>query len=300
MTIAALPMYDWPEARADTDAEWADLRARLIAAGINAPETIVRRNAELPAVPGGIRDGDGGLIAPDPATLPPDEFDFQTLWKHPALLFAQTCWGPMEEGLAQHVVVVGQPSYDGIEGGQGELYSSPILMRRGLPSPLRGGSSREADRGGGGAESSATFATPTPALRADPPRKGEGVAAPPDGHALLPLDLFRNKRFAYNSLDSMSGIIALSRDLEAAGASLAIFSERIEISAHRASIVAVAEGRADVCAVDCRSWHLARLHEPRAADVVIVGWTARRKGLPYITSRHTPPEIVARLKAALR
>jgi ABC-type phosphate/phosphonate transport system substrate-binding protein len=95
MTIAALPMYDWPEARAETDAEWRSLRARLSAAGIDAPEEIVRRNAELPAVPGGIHDDDGRMIAPDPATLPSDELDFPTLWKHPALLFAQTCWGPM-------------------------------------------------------------------------------------------------------------------------------------------------------------------------------------------------------------
>ena len=36
----------------------------------------------------------------------------------------------MEQGLAEHVVVIGQPSYDGIEGGAGELYSSAILMRR--------------------------------------------------------------------------------------------------------------------------------------------------------------------------
>jgi ABC-type phosphate/phosphonate transport system substrate-binding protein len=97
----------------------------------------------------------------------------------------------------------------------------------------------------------------------------------------------------------MSGIIAVSRDLETAGESLAIFSERIVTAAHRASIVAVAEGRADVCAVDCRSWHLARLYEARAADVEVVGWTARRKGLPYITSRHTPPDTVARLQTAL-
>ncbi len=69
-----------------------------------------------------------------------------------------------------------------------------------------------------------------------------------DGRAVLPLDLIRGKRFAYNSLDSMSGIIALTRDLEAPGESLDIFSERIETGAHRASIVAVAEGRADVCA----------------------------------------------------
>ncbi|MBL8575959.1 MAG: cobaltochelatase subunit CobN [Mesorhizobium sp.] len=42
------------------------------------------------------------------------------------------------------------------------------------PSPLRGGSDGEAGRGGGSAEWSATSATPTRALRADPPRKGEG------------------------------------------------------------------------------------------------------------------------------
>ena len=253
-------MYDWPEARADTDAEWGNLRARLVAAGIDAPQKIVRRNADLPVVPGGIREGEGRLIAADPGTLPSDELDFQTLWKHPDLLFAQTCWGPMEEGLARHVVVVGQPSYDGIEGGQGEFYSSPILMRRGAAAP---------------------------------------VGAPADGRALLPLDLFRNARLAYNSTDSMSGIVALTCDLDAAGTSLAIFSERIETAAHRASIVAVAEGRADVCAVDCRSWHLARRHEPRAADVEVVGWTARRKGLPYITSRHTSPDTVVRLRSAL-
>jgi ABC-type phosphate/phosphonate transport system substrate-binding protein len=168
----------------------------------------------------------------------------------------------MEEGLEKHVSVIGQPSYDGIEGGKGEFYSSAILMRRGG-------------------------------------RPEGGVKSPSDGRAILPLDLILNRRLAYNSTDSMSGIIALTRDLEAAGTSLSIFSERIVTAAHRTSIVAVAEGSADVCAVDCRSWHLARRHELRAADVEVVGWTARRKGLPYITSRHTPPDTVARLRAAL-
>ena len=78
----------------------------------------------------------GNVIAPDPATLPPDEFDFQTLWRHPNLLLCQTCWGPMELGLAEHVQVVGQPSYNGFEGGQGQLYSSAIsaIRRRRWPS----------------------------------------------------------------------------------------------------------------------------------------------------------------------
>jgi ABC-type phosphate/phosphonate transport system substrate-binding protein len=269
--IAALPMYDWPETRVETGVEWVRLRSLLESAGIDAPESLVRRNADLPAVPGGIRNGEGRVIAPDPATLPPDEFDFQILWRHPKLLLAQTCWGPLEQGLAKHVTVVGQPSYDGIEGGQGELYSSAILMRCGKIPP-----SGDIER----------------------PQAGH-VASPTAALPLLPLDLIRNKRFAYNSLDSMSGIIALTRDLEAAGESLGIFSERIETGAHRASIVAVAEGRADVCAIDARSWDMAQRFEPRAAELAVVGWTARRKGLPMITSVNTTPEIVAKLTAIL-
>lgn len=261
--IAALPMYDWPEMREQTDAEWQRLRAALLAAGIDAPERLVRRNADLPAVPGGIRDATGKLIAPDPATLPPNEFDIQTLWRHPALLLAQTCWGPMELGLGEHAVVVGQPVYDGFEGGRGEFYTSAIVMRK---APASG---------------------------------GEGVAPPANGSALLPLEAFRGKRLAFNGPDSMSGMLGLTRDLEAAGHSLAIFADRVETGAHRASIVAVAEGRADVCAVDCRSWHLARHHEPRAKDVRVVGWTARRKGLPFITPPHTPAETVSKMRKAL-
>ena len=57
--IAALPMYDWPETRAETDAEWARIRDSLRAQGVDAPESVVRRNADLPPVPGGIRDVPG-------------------------------------------------------------------------------------------------------------------------------------------------------------------------------------------------------------------------------------------------
>jgi ABC-type phosphate/phosphonate transport system substrate-binding protein len=242
--FAALPMYEWPENRAEVDADWAALRARLARAGIDAPAKLVRRNADLPAVPGGIRDADGSIIAPDPATLPPDELDFFTLWKHPKLLFAQTCWGPLELGLAKYVRVVGQPDYSAFEGGQGELYSSAIVMRR-----------------------------------------TEGGVAKP---ATLPVHLFRNQRLAFNSEDSMSGIIALKRDLEAVGEMLGIFAQRIETGGHRNSIVAVAEGGADVAAIDCRSWALAQRFEPGAADLEVVGWTAMRKGLPFVAGLNSP------------
>jgi ABC-type phosphate/phosphonate transport system substrate-binding protein len=246
--IAALPMYDWPEARSETDALWSGIRDLLRKQGIGAPEKLVRSNADMPPVKGGIRDAAGQLIAPDPAELPSDDLDMHVLWRHPKLLFAQACWGPMELGLAGHVRVVGQPDYSAFEGGQGELYSSAILMRR----------------------------------------SGKGIGAPGEGGALIPRDLLRGKRLAFNSPDSMSGIIALTRDLAALGENPEIFSERIETGSHRASAVAVARGEADVCAVDCRTWDLIRRFEPAAAEVEVVGWTARRRGLPYISSLSAP------------
>ncbi len=159
-----------PKTRAEIDAEWA----RFCAMPSGAPASTrrrpsSRRNGDLPPVPGGIRDADGQLIAPDPATLPPDELDFQTLWLHPDLLFAQTCWGPMELGLSSHVQVVGQPSYDGFEGGQGRA-----LFERDGDAGRRGG------------------------LRFDRLR----TAARSSRSICI-----RGKRFTFNSLDSMSGII---------------------------------------------------------------------------------------------
>lgn len=282
--IAALPMYEWPENRADTESEWRRFREILRRAGIDAPDTIVRRNADMPAVPGGIRDASGKVIARDPAALPPDELHFPTLWRHPDMLICQTCWGPLELGLGEHVKVVGQPSYDGFEGGEGPLYSSAIVMRA-APNPPWMEAARQR------AASAPTVIARELAAR----RRGVDKPAPENGLADIPLTLLGGRRFAFNSAESMSGFLAPSRDLEAMGESLGIFSERIETGSHRGSIVAVAEGRADVCAIDCRSWQLAQLHEPKAELVQVVGWTGRRKGLPMITSLRTPDAVVERL-----
>lgn len=250
--VAALPMYDWPEVRAETDAQWAAIRERLVAAGIDAPATLARRNADLPAVPGGIRDAHGAVIAPDPATLPPDEFDFATLWRHPALLFGQTCWGPMQEtGLSMEVAVVGQPDYAPYEGGRGTSYSSALLMRRGAASA----------------------------------QGKRGAPHPADGRPALPVEILKGRRLAFNEPHSMSGMLALRQDLEGAGQDIGVFSALVETGAHRLSIRAVAEGRADIAAIDCRTWSLAQRFEPVAREVAVVGWTGLRPGLPYISSR---------------
>ena len=198
------------------------------------------------------------------ANTPGGRLDLAALWRDPALLFAQTCWGPMGQGLASHVQVVGQPDYSPFEGGQGEFYSSAVVMRRDA-----GHDAADADGG-----------------------SGDGAGP------LLPIDHLRGKRLAFNSADSMSGILALTGDLETMGEGLAIFSEHIVSDGHRASIRMVAEGRADVAAIDCRSWAMARRFEPAARVLVAVGWTGRRKGLPYICARDLPPETVAALREA--
>jgi ABC-type phosphate/phosphonate transport system substrate-binding protein len=245
--IAALPMYDWPELREETDALWAEMRARYLGHGIDAPENLVRRNGDMPPVPGGIRGDDGSIIAPDPATLDPETLDLAVLWRHPNLLIAGTCWGPMELGLKDHVQVIGQSNYDGIKGGAGTFYSSAIIARK--------------DEG------------------------GDDVSPLEAGEAVLPLGFFHKKRLAFNEHRSMSGYLSLKRDLQAADKSLDMFGELVETGAHRASMIAVARGDADIAAVDCKSWMLAQRYEPAAAGLHVVGWTTRRKGLPFIRAK---------------
>ncbi|GAP87204.1 putative phosphate ABC transporter substrate-binding protein [Rosellinia necatrix] len=257
--IVALPMYDWPERRAEVDEQWASLRHRLRAAGVDAPDRLVRRNADMPSVPGGIRDSDGSLVAPDPATLPPDELHLHALWRHPSLLLAQTCWGPMGLGLARHVDVVGQQDYTDVEGGRAGFYSSAVVARR----------------------------------------TADDVPAPSDGRPHLALHALRGKRLAYNSNDSMSGLLGLERDLNALGEGLSIFSERLESGGHRSSIVAVAEGRADVAAVDCLSWQLAKRFEPAAEALAVIGWTTRRRGLPFIVGSRVSQQTVRSIAVEL-
>lgn len=263
--IAALPMYDWPEVREEVDAEWAVICARLRVSGLAAPERLTRRNGDMPPVPGGVRDGLGRLIAPDPATLPPDEFDLHTLWRHPKLLLSQTCWGPLETSdVAEHVQVVGQPDYSAFAGGQGVFYSSVIVMRT-----------------------------------VDAPQGTAGASPSEAGTAILPLDLLRGARLAYNAPDSMSGYLALKRDLEALDEGMAIFSASVETGSHRASALAVVEEKADVAVLDCRSWSLFRRFCPEARKLSPVGWTSHRKGLPHICAADLPLEIVAKVRAVL-
>jgi ABC-type phosphate/phosphonate transport system substrate-binding protein len=150
------------------------------------------------------------------------------------------------------VSVIGQPDYSRFVGGKGPLYRSAVIMRR------------------------------RSAADAPPPESGEPS---------LPLERLAGSRFTFNGPDSMSGIIALRRDLVRCGAIPsesgfpAFWSEVTVSGGHRGSVVAVAEGAADAAAIDCRTLDLCRRFEPAAREVEVVGWTGLRPGLPYIAAR---------------
>ncbi|MCU0830504.1 MAG: phosphate ABC transporter substrate-binding protein [Rhizobiaceae bacterium] len=222
--IAILPMYDWPERRAANGALWRNIRDRLRADGIEAPDALTS--------PG----------------------DLVSAWLSSDLLFGQTCTFPLETALAGKVRYVATPSYPAPGCEKPGHYRSAIIMR------------------------------------------GAGdVPVPRDPGATLP-DWTADARFALNGFDSMSGWHGLLRDCEAAGRAMP--ARHLETGSHRASIVAVAVGRADLAAIDCVSFALARDHEPTAARVRIAGWTAERPGLPLITALGTPGPVLAALRRA--
>jgi ABC-type phosphate/phosphonate transport system substrate-binding protein len=185
--------------------------------------------------------------------------DPHRVWRDPGLVFGQTCWGPLLLGLADHLRVLAQPDYSDVPGGRGPFYRSALVAR-----------GRPADGGG-----------------VQPPAQ-PGAELPPLT-AMLP-------RLAVNAQDSMSGWMALAQD---AGDPRGWAGSIVETGAHRESLRAVAAGRADLAAIDCRSWALARAHEPCARGLVVVGWTAERPGLPYVTARTTVDQLARRLAAAL-
>ena len=116
----------------------------------------------------------------------------------------------------------------------------------------------------------------------------------------LRLEDLRGRRCAVNESDSNSG----SNLLRAAIAPLAEhgrFFASVELTGgHLASVRAVAEGRADVAAIDCVSYaHIRRLSPELTALLRILDWTPSSPGLPYVTARSGDASVVAALRAAL-
>ncbi|MEP3436742.1 MAG: PhnD/SsuA/transferrin family substrate-binding protein [Hoeflea sp.] len=91
-----------------------------------------------------------------------------------------------------------------------------------------------------------------------------------------------NKRFAFNMVHSQSGFAAPVRLLANSGH--ASLPEPLQTGSHRASIRAVAEGKADWASIDAVTWQLAKRHEPAADDLVAFATTPQTPALPLIAS----------------
>lgn len=104
---------------------------------------------------------------------------------------------------------------------------------------------------------------------------------------------FATARFAYNDPLSQSGWAA--PQTYAAGLGFA-FTNPQRTGAHRASAQAVAEGRADIAAIDALTWALIQRHDDVAAQLRVIARTPPTPALPYITAQGRDP---APLRAAL-
>lgn len=111
---------------------------------------------------------------------------------------------------------------------------------------------------------------------------------------------FAGQRFAFNGVDSQSGFNAVKMYLAQHSLSTPFFGRNIPSGQHIGSIAMVSRGEADICAVDCVTYSLLQIHQPHLLEKVrVLDTTALTPGLPFITSRQTPDEIVSAIYDAI-
>lgn len=208
MSVAALPMYDWPEIRPATDRLWAACRDALRAAGLTAPDRLDRAN---------------GLAE---------------TWTRPDLVLGQTCGLPLVRQLQGRVTLLGAWDF-GLPGCPPGWYRSAVIVRRSAP-----GTSLEA---------------------------------------------FRDATVAINGRNSQSGYASLVHHAAPLAREGRFFGSARVTGSHAASAALVAEGGADIAALDAVSWRLVQRHRPEAASLRVLMQTDPTPGLPLIAAAGADP-----------
>ena len=98
------------------------------------------------------------------------------------------------------------------------------------------------------------------------------------------LEDFRDRTVAVNGHRSQSGYGALVHEVAPLVVDGRFFDSEVTTGSHRGSMRAVADGRADVAAIDEVSWRLGLDHEPVVDRLRIVAWTEPTPGVPLATS----------------
>ncbi|PJK30402.1 hypothetical protein CVT23_07025 [Minwuia thermotolerans] len=111
-------------------------------------------------------------------------------------------------------------------------------------------------------------------------------------------EALRGLRLAVNGTDSWSGYEVVKRWFAAGGTPMP--APHLVSGGHLRSMQAVAEGQADVAAIDAIALGLARNHLPElAGHLQVIGWTESRPAPPFVTAGPADDETVAALRTAL-
>ena len=96
------------------------------------------------------------------------------------------------------------------------------------------------------------------------------------------LEAFKDATFAYSGTGSQSGYAAIYNMVKPQGF---WFQNRVQSGGHLVSAQMVAEGRADIAALDAVTWRLIQRYEEFAKNLRVLTWTDPTPGLPYITAK---------------
>lgn len=114
------------------------------------------------------------------------------------------------------------------------------------------------------------------------------------------LAAFRGRRVALNDRHSNTGMNLLRALIAPLAEAGAFFGAVIETGSHAASARAVAEGTADIAAIDTVTFaHLDREAPAVTRTLRTLSWTAATPGLPFVTAPTTSTGIVQMLRRAI-
>lgn len=174
------------------------------------------------------------------------------------MILGQVCsLNPVRDGLGE-TEVVGTIAYDPppslLQSGAGTYYSV-IVARR---------DDRRCDSNAPGRDAGLVL--------------GSGIATDA-------IERFSGATVAANGTDSQSGYWSLGHFVRRVVADEPIFGHVMFTGAHRESVVAVADGTADLAAIDVHSWRLACEYEDDAAErLTVVGVTDPTPGVVCVVS----------------
>lgn len=110
----------------------------------------------------------------------------------------------------------------------------------------------------------------------------------------------RGRRCVINEPNSNSGMNLLRAAVAPLAAGKKFFGSVQFSGSHRRGVERVAEGHADLAAIDCVSFaHLQRFAAGQTAALRVLCWTERSPSLPFVTSSRTDDTTVRVLRSAL-